>query len=149
MVWIVIISFLVLIIGKFLWDRAKMERRILKEGGMRKKYETFINLILQQDKEARVVNEKPSDISIVLTTMSGRVIINILATFRSVTVTWLLDSYLLGNHKLMWEFDKDEDQEYMFERMNKEINVYMENKDFENRLQDGIDKVTRKYLEDQ
>ncbi len=149
MVWIVIISFLVLIIGKFLWDRAKMERRILREGGMRKKYETFINLILQQDKEARVVNEKPSDISIVLTTMSGRVIINILATFRSVTVTWLLDSYLLGNHKLMWEFDKDEDQEYMFERMNKEINVYMENKDFENRLQDGIDKVTRKYLEDQ
>ncbi|HPR91798.1 MAG TPA: hypothetical protein PLR64_00890 [Candidatus Dojkabacteria bacterium] len=126
-----------------------MERRILREGGMRKKYETFINLILQQDKEARVVNEKPSDISIVLTTMSGRVIINILATFRSVTVTWLLDSYLLGNHKLMWEFDKDEDQEYMFERMNKEINVYMENKDFENRLQDGIDKVTRKYLEDQ
>ena len=149
MVWIVIISFLVLIIGKFLWDRAKMERRILRDGGMRKKYETFINLILQQDKEARVVNEKPSDISIVLTTMSGRVIINILATFRSVTVTWLLDSYLLGNHKLMWEFDKDEDQEYMFERMNKEINVYMENKDFENRLQDGIDKVTRKYLEDQ
>ena len=149
MVWIVIISFLVLVIGKFLWDRAKMERRILREGGMRKKYETFINLILQQDKEARVVNEKPSDISIVLTTMSGRVIINILATFRSVTVTWLLDSYLLGNHKLMWEFDKDEDQEYMFERMNKEINVYMENKDFENRLQDGIDKVTRKYLEDQ
>ena len=149
MVWIVIISFLVLIIGKFLWDRAKMERRILREGGMRKKYETFINLILQQDKEARVVNEKPSDISIVLTTMSGRVIINILATFRSVTVTWLLDSYLLGNHKLMWEFDKDEDQEYMFERMNKEINVYMENKDFENRLQDGIDKVTRKYLKDQ
>ncbi len=149
MVWIVIISFLVLIIGKFLWDRAKMERRILRDGGMRKKYETLINLILQQDKEARVVNEKPSDISIVLTTMSGRVIINILATFRSVTVTWLLDSYLLGNHKLMWEFDKDEDQEYMFERMNKEINVYMENKDFENRLQDGIDKVTRKYLEDQ
>ncbi|HPO61180.1 MAG TPA: hypothetical protein PLN45_06485 [Exilispira sp.] len=126
-----------------------MERRILRDGGMRKKYETLINLILQQDKEARVVNEKPSDISIVLTTMSGRVIINILATFRSVTVTWLLDSYLLGNHKLMWEFDKDEDQEYMFERMNKEINVYMENKDFENRLQDGIDKVTRKYLEDQ
>ena len=149
MVWIVIISFLVLIIGKFLWDRAKMERRILRDGGMRKKYETFINLILQQDKEARVVNEKPSDISIVLTTMSGRVIINILATFRSVTVTWLLDSYLLGNHKLMWEFDKDEDQEYMFERMNKEINVYMENKDFENRLQEGIDKVTRKYLKDQ
>jgi len=149
MVWIVIISFLVLIIGKFLWDRAKMERRILRDGGMRKKYETLINLILQQDKEARVVNEKPSDISIVLTTMSGRVIINILATFRSVTVTWLLDSYLLGNHKLMWEFDKDEDQEYMFERMNKEINVYMGNKDFENRLQDGIDKVTRKYLEDQ
>lgn len=149
MVWIVIISFLVLVIGKFLWDRAKMERRILREGGMRKKYETFINLILQQDKEARVVNEKPSDISIVLTTMSGRVIINILATFRSVTVTWLLDSYLLGNHKLMWEFDKDEDQEYMFERMNKEINVYMENKDFDNRLQDGIDKVTRKYLKDQ
>jgi len=149
MVWIVIISFLVLIIGKFLWDRAKMERRILREGGMRKKYETFINLILQQDKEARVVNEKPSDISIVLTTMSGRVIINILATFRSVTVTWLLDSYLLGNHKLMWEFDKDEDQEYMFERMNKEINVYMGNKDFENRLQEGIDKVTRKYLKDQ
>jgi|GEM_PF-1114153 len=149
MVWIVIISFLVLIIGKFLWDRAKMERRILREGGMRKKYETFINLILQQDKEARVVNEKPSDISIVLTTMSGRVIINILATFRSVTVTWLLDSYLLGNHKLMWEFDKDEDQEYMFERMNKEINVYMENKDFENRLQEGISKVTRKYLKDQ
>ena len=149
MVWIVIISFLVLIIGKFLWDRAKMERRILRDGGMRKKYETLINLILQQDKEARVVNEKTSDISIVLTTMSGRVIINILATFRSVTVTWLLDSYLLGNHKLMWEFDKDEDQEYMFERMNKEINVYMENKDFENRLQDGIDKVTRKYLEDQ
>ena len=146
MVWIVIISFLVLIIGKFLWDRAKMERRILREGGMRKKYETFINLILQQDKEARVVNEKPSDISIVLTTMSGRVIINILATFRSVTVTWLRDSYLLGNHKLMWEFDKDEDQEYMFERMNKEINVYMENKDFENRLQEGISKVTRKYL---
>jgi len=130
MVWIVIISFLVLIIGKFLCDRAKMERRILRDGGMRKKYETLINLILQQDKEARVVNEKPSDISIVLTTMSGRVIINILATFRSVTVTWLLDSYLLGNHKLMWEFDKDEDQEYMFERMNKEINVYMENKDF-------------------
>ncbi len=149
MVWIVIISFLVLVIGKFLWDRAKMERRILREGGMRMKYETFINLILQQDKEARVVNEKPSDISIVLTTMSGRVIINILATFRSVTVTWLLDSYLLGNHKLMWEFDKDEDQEYMFERMNKEINVYMENKDFDNRLQDGIDKVTRKYLKDQ
>ena len=149
MVWIVIISFLVLIIGKFLWDRAKMERKILREGEMRKKYEPFINLILQQDKEARVVNEKPSDISIVLTTMSGRVIINILATFRSVTVTWLLDSYLLGNHKLMWEFDKDEDQEYMFERMNKEINVYMENKDFENRLQEGISKVTRKYLKDQ
>ncbi|MBN1181189.1 MAG: hypothetical protein JXB49_02805 [Bacteroidales bacterium] len=149
MVWIVIISFLVLIIGKFLWDRAKMERRILREGGMRKKYETFINLILQQDKEARVINEKPSDISIVLTTMSGKVIINILATFRSVTVTWLLESYLLGNYKLMWEFDTNEDQEYMFERMNKEINAHMENKNFENRLQDGIGKVTGKYFKDQ
>lgn len=149
MPWIIIISFLVVIIGKFLWDRAKMERKILREGGMRKKYETFINLILQQDKEAKVVNEKPSDISIVLTTISGRVIINILATIRSVTVTWLLDSYLLGNHRLIWEFDKDEDQEYMFERMNKEINVYMENKDFENRLQGGIDKITRKYFKNQ
>lgn len=126
-----------------------MERKILREGGMRKKYETFINLILQQDQEAKVVNEKPSDISIVLTSISGRVIINILATFRSVTVTWLLDSYLLGDHKLIWEFDKDEEQEYMFERMNKEINVYMENINFENRLQNGMDKVTRKYFKNQ
>lgn len=149
MPWIIIISFLIVIIGKFLWDRAKMERKILREGGMRKKYETFINLILQQDQEAKVVNEKPSDISIVLTSISGRVIINILATFRSVTVTWLLDSYLLGDHKLIWEFDKDEEQEYMFERMNKEINVYMENINFENRLQNGMDKVTRKYFKNQ
>jgi len=154
MPWIIIISFLVVIIGIFLWDRAKMERKILREGGMRKKFETFINLVLEQNAEAKVVNEKPSDISIVFNTMSGRVIIDMLATCNmmttsiSVTVTWLLDSYLFGNHTLRREFDFDEDQEYMFGRMNKEINAYMENIKFEERLDKGVGKVMKKYLKD-
>lgn len=153
MVWIIIISFLVVTIGMFFWKRSKMERSILREGGIRKKFETLINLILSQDSEARVVNETPLDISIVLSTMSGKIIINILVTFNmiakfdSVTITYFLDSYVLGKHQLpSWEFDIDEDQEYIHAKMNKDISAYMENINFDKKLEEGVEKVMKKYF---
>lgn len=144
--WIVIISFFVLVIGKFLWDRAKMERSIMNEGGMRKKYATLISLILSQDNDARVAHESLSDIIIVLSTMSGKIIINILATFKSITITYFVESYVMGKHKLYWEFDKDADQEYIHDKMNKDISAYMENINFDKILERGVDKVMKKYF---
>ena len=148
MVWIIIISFLVIVIGKFFWDRYKMEQKIKQEGGMSKKYATLINLILAQDREARVLHETPSDISMGLESTSGKILINILATFKSITITYFLDSYLVGKHKLQWEFDKDEDQQYMNDKMNKDIGAYMDNINFEDKLQKGIGKVMEKYFKE-
>lgn len=125
-----------------------MEQKIKQEGGMSKKYATLINLILAQDREARVLHETSSDISVGVESTSGKILINILATFKSITITYFLDSYLVGKHKLQWEFDKDEDQQYMNDKMNKDIGTYMDNIDFEGKLQKGIGKVMEKYFKE-
>lgn len=124
-----------------------MEQKIKLEGGMSRKYATLINLILAQDREARILHETASDISIGLESASGKILINILATFKTVTITYFLDSHFVGKHNLPpWEFDMDEDQHYMNAKMNKDINAYMKNVNFEDKLNKGIGKVMDKYL---
>lgn len=142
--WIIIISLLVVVFGKFLWDRARMERSVMREGGMRKKFEKLISLMVSLDSRTRIEDETPSNITLVLSTFGAITKIGILMTFKTVTISYATKSELFGTHRLQWEFDKDEDQEFIFAKMNKDIGAYMQNIDYEKKFNEKI----KKFIDD-
>ena len=86
-----------------------MEQRIKKEGGMREKYGRVIDLIMKQDPRCVIRQETASYINVELYSSGTTTLFELLATFRSVTITYRVLSPIFGEHKLEWEFFEDDD----------------------------------------
>ena len=146
--WFVIISSIVVIIGLFFFSKFRMERKIKREGGMAGKYAKLISLILEEEPRCRINKETPSYISIGFSNYSGSTLIGILSTFSTVTITYRTRGKFFGDHKLQWDFPIDGDQEYMVHKMNKDISIYFEKINLEDKLKMNIDDYLDNNIDD-
>ena len=146
--WFAIISFIVVIIGLFFFSKFRMERKIRTGGGMAVKYEKLLNLIKEDEPRCKIYKETPSYINIGYSNYSGSTLIEILATFSTVTITYRTRGKFFGDHKLQWDFQADGDQEYMIHKMNKDISAYFDKINLEDNLKKNIDDYLDKNIDD-
>ncbi|MBR0502538.1 MAG: hypothetical protein IJJ77_04765 [Paludibacteraceae bacterium] len=122
-----IIGIIVLImIIRFVRDSYKQKDKVIKEGGILKKYSTVINWVLAYP-EAKVLHQSNISITVGASNASGSTVFDISQTFGSVTIEYRVNSVLLGNHKLEWEFPEYDDQHKMIEKMENDIEKYLGN----------------------
>lgn len=126
MFWIILISLFAVVFGKFFWDRGKLGRKVVREGGMRKKFELLINSILDREDRAKIIKETSTYLCISASGFGIVTMIEILMAFRSVLITYKVISELYGEHKLEWKFPENENQEYILSKINKDVGSYLE-----------------------
>jgi hypothetical protein len=127
MIWIIIIAVIVIIMSKFFYDRNQQATKIVKEGGMKKKYSKLIDYLLSGDSRAKIYYESPSSITLGASSIGGTVLFILTQTFGKLTVQWKFDSPVLGNHKIEWDFPEYDDHEKMIERIANDLLKYQKN----------------------
>lgn len=131
--WTVIILVVLLILGKFFWDRHKMEQAIKKKGGMKVVYGGLISRLLETHPKCKIFHEKPTYISLGVADAFTVTLFELIPTFGSVSVTYNVSSNFFGKHKLQWEFDDKEDPDFMIDKIETDIESYLQNiKQFKN-----------------
>ncbi len=121
-----IIVFIVFVLIKFAFANNEQGNKVQSEGGMRVKYATLIHHILVGDKNARIIDEGRTHITIGQKSMTGTVIIDIVQTFGSVTIVWELDNAIFGKHRKEFEFSENMSQDIMFKRIEAELSAYQQ-----------------------
>lgn len=122
--WIMIIALPVILIGWFLYDKRKMESNIKKRGGMSIVYSELIELIMNSNAYCKILEEGQSYIYI----GNGIFHYEILATFSSVNITFRRNDLLFGESELKWDFGAVEPQDFMFFKIEKDIESYFNKK---------------------
>ena len=96
--------------------------KIQQEGGMRKKYSFLVETFLQENPNARVLQENYDLISLINSERGGSTVLALVQTFGKVTVKWKFKG-LLGEYNLEWTFKENENQEQMLKVMTNDIAI--------------------------
>ncbi len=131
--WTFIIIVVVFIVGKFLFDSFKQSEQIKSQGGIRKKYSLLVQMLLEADPRAKIIQESNTFIIIGISGPAGAQSFLLQQTFGKLTVQIVVkNNPLLGNMKIERMFPEDMDQEQMMrelmtaqqEEMSKKISRY-------------------------
>lgn len=131
--WTFIIIVVVFIVGKFLFDSFKQSEQIKSQGGIRKKYSLLVQMLLEADPRAKIIQESNTFINIGISGPAGAQSFLLQQTFGKLTVQIVVkNNPLLGNMKIERMFPEDMDQEQMMrelmtaqqEEMSKKISRY-------------------------
>ncbi len=125
--WVIIIGIVVAVIIKFAYDSNKQAESVSKQGGMRIKYRTLINYVLESDSKAKIFKETSTFISVGVSSLGGTTVFLIQQTFGKVNIQWKFDSPVFGNHKLEWDFDEFLDQNKMIQKIENDLSIYQSN----------------------
>ena len=104
-----------------------MGRLIRTRGGISVIYEKLISLILEGDPNCRIIKETLYSVYLSANTGNSMMLVEILMAFNKVTITHRTESIIFGKHKLRWEFSANEDQEFIFHKMNSDLETYLKN----------------------
>jgi hypothetical protein len=127
MIWIIIIAVIVITTGKFFYDKNQQASKIVREGGMRKKYRELIGYIMEGDSRTKIFQEDSDSISLGISSMGGTTLFILIQTFGKLTVQWKVDSPVFGKHKMEWDFPEYGDQKKMIERIMNDLSKYQSN----------------------
>jgi len=125
-----IIIIIILIAFKFLMDRDSQKDYIIKQGGMKNKYQLLIDKIIQSAPDLGIIEETNHDITLASEkNYAGQTTFTLTQAFRKLIVEWRVstNSETIGNHKLKWEFDEFKDQDEIFKKINDDIGKYSKN----------------------
>jgi hypothetical protein len=125
--WVFIILIVVIIIGKFIYDKNQQSAKVTMEGGMRKKYHELIEYLMSGDSKTQIYQETSDSITLGVSSISGTTLFILTQTFGRVTVQWKINSSVFGKHKMEWEFDEYLDQEKMAEKIINDCSKYQNN----------------------
>jgi len=128
-IFLIIIAVIVVgIIIKFAADSTKQSSEVKSQGGMRKKYATLINHILRSDPKAKIFQEENTFISAGVSGIAGSTIFYIQQTYGNVTIQYeVKNNPIVGFLKKEWTFPENMDQDLMWERMNNDIGMVLQN----------------------
>ena len=117
-----IIVIVVFVLIKFIYDTSKQSSSIRRQGGIRTKYSTLINHILESDKRSRILQEDDTFVSAGIVGPAGSQVYNIYPTYGNVTIEMeIKNNPLLGNIKMEWTFPDNMDQNDMIRNINKDL----------------------------
>ena len=132
--WGFIITLVVLIILKFLYDTFKQSLKITSEGGVRIKYATLIEYFLSAHENSRVFQETNTFVSVGVSGMGGSQIFSIYPSYGNITITMQIkNNPIMGNLKKEWTFPEHMNQEDMIININMDIEKFMS--DFSKRFE--------------
>lgn len=128
MTWIwIIVGLIAFSIIKFLISANKQAEEVTKQGGMRVKYRTLVNHVLNSDPKAKIFQETSTLISVGVSSIGGSTVFYIQQAFGDVAIKWQVDSPVFGKHKLEWTFDQFDNQNQMIKKIENDIEIYQKN----------------------
>ena len=125
--WIFIIIVIVAVIGKFAYDSNQQSIKVAKEGGMVNKYSLLASYILFGDPRVKITRQTSTCVDFCLSNAGGVTIFFLTQTFGSITIQWKMNSPVLGDHKLEWDFPEYLDQDKMIARIDNDLKKYQHN----------------------
>ena len=128
MMWFVIGAIVIFVFAKFFWDRRKLELSIKDRGGMLVVYKELVDLLLADHPKSKIFRQTSSYICIGVADNFTVTLFDILENFKVITITYRIKSRFWGKHRLVWEFDKKEDPEFILFKINSDIKAYLSNK---------------------
>ena len=120
----IVILVIVGIIGYFLYKRNEQLTELKKEGGVLNKYNYIISNILSEDNRLEIVQEHTDYVVINLTTAGGSTTFTITQNIKLVTIEFVINSPLYGNHKLEWDFEEHTNQDRIIKKIRNDIENY-------------------------
>jgi hypothetical protein len=125
---IFIVCALVIIIGKFLYDRNQVNSKVAREGGMRQKYRELIDgLISGSDGRLKILKETSDSIVLGYGVTGSITNYALIQTFKELSIEWRFESVVFGNHKYDWVFPEYKDQNEIGERITSDVEKYISN----------------------
>lgn len=106
-------------------------QNVNKYGGLRNKYSVFINHIMSRNSYYQLRELNTNNIEIANTGMMFKLI----EIDKKLQVTWVWQSFSTGKtHKLQWLFNEFENQDSMYEKVDKGMTI-------QNYIDDGMNQV--------
>lgn len=125
--WIFVLIIVTIIIFNFAKDSYKENDKIVKEGGIRKKYKTLIDNFIDPDSGMIVTKETNTYCCVAMQNHTGHVAFHFQHTFNKINVTFDMKNIFLGEHKLEWVFPETIPQEDMIYQIETRTRQYMDN----------------------
>ncbi|RKD90028.1 hypothetical protein [Mangrovibacterium diazotrophicum] len=122
--WIVIIAFPILTVGWFLFDKWKMETEIQSQGGMAIVHKELINILIDSTPYCKILQEGRSYIYIGRSDLHYEIV----SHFSDISVIFRLENAFVGKHMLKWSFSKTDAPDYIYFRIEKDIESYFNKK---------------------
>lgn len=124
--WGFIITIVVLIVIKFIYDTVKQSSKIAADGGIRKKYSTLVEHFLSSHPNCRIIQEANTFVSVGVSGAGGSQVFSIYPSYGNVTIIMQIkNNPIMGNLKKEWTFPENMDQEDMIININKDIEKFM------------------------
>lgn len=121
-----IITLVVLILIKFIYDSAKQSGKIKSEGGIRNKYSILINHLLEGHPDCRIYQETNTFVSVGVSSAAGSTMYYIFPSYGNVTIRMeIKNNPLLGNVNKEWKFPENMNQEDMMFKISSDIEQMM------------------------
>ncbi|WP_417876412.1 hypothetical protein [Winogradskyella sediminis] len=125
--WVVVILLVVFMIGKFVYDKNKVNTYVARQGGITQKYKTLIEHFKGGNPNVKILKITEDSVEVGVTSASGSTVFSIIHSFEKVIITWKVNGLVMGNHGLKWEFHHLKDQNEIAEIVHKELNIYQNN----------------------
>lgn len=111
-------------------------KNVEKYGGLKIKYSTLINLIMSRNPLYQISELNINNVAI---TNTG-IVFKLIELDKKLQITWQWNSFITGRtYKLQWKFDENEDQDKMYQIINKDISI-------QNFIDDGMTKLEAEEL---
>lgn len=124
---IFIIIVVAIILYSFAKDSYKENDKIVKEGGIRKKYKTLIDNFIDLDSGMKVIKETNIYCCVGMQNQVGHLVFHFQHTFNKINVTFDMKNLFLGEHKLDWDFPETMPQGDMIYQIETRTRQYMDN----------------------
>ena len=124
-IFLIIIA--VIVIFSFAKDSYKENDKMVKEGGIRRKYKTLIENFIGPDSGMKVVKETNTYMCVGMKNQMGSIAFHFHHTFNKINVTFEMKNLMLGDHKLDWDFPETMPQEDMIKHIETRTRQYMDN----------------------
>ena len=120
--WILILVIVAFFIARFVYDSVKQSSEIRSDGGIRTKYKTLIEHLLNGHERCRILQDTNTFVSVGIIGPAGSQIYHIYPSFGKVTIQMeIKNNPLFGKMKMDWTFPENMNQEEMVYNINKGI----------------------------
>ena len=124
---ILVLIVVAIILFNFAKDSYQENNKIVKEGGIRKKYKKLIDHFIDAGSGMNVIKETNTYCCVARQNSVGCVAFHFQHTFNKINVTFDMKNIFLGSHKLDWDFPETMPQEDMIYQIEKRTRQYMDN----------------------